>query len=492
MIADELMYIGGEWMESSSGERFDSMNPATGEVIGTVPRGNAEDIAAAVRAAKEAFPAWRDTAPEERGRWLLRIAAGIRENADELAMLLATESGHYLGKAKGLVEFTAQNVEFHAGLADKARGGTIPTGPGRLAMTRLEPVGVTGHLVPWNYPLFLITRSVAPAIALGNTAVVKPATYTPLIALALARVMENIGLPAGVLNVVTGPGNVAGAALSEHPNVRSITFTGSVETGQRVMQAAVANMTKLTLELGGKTPVLIFPDVDVETATEVAMQGILSRCGQVCISGSRLLVHDDIYDEVVARLAERFAAVKLGDSLDANTEMGPIISAQQRARVEEYVEIGKSEGAILVAGGARPDDESLQKGYFYLPTLFADVNNDMRIAQEEIFGPVLVAIRFRDEDEAVQIANDSDFGLAAAVWCNDTTTAMRVATRLDAGGIFVNEWIGEDFKAPHGGYKLSGIGRENGFECIAQYTEVKHIAVNLLDNKSENWCDAPL
>ncbi len=492
MIADELMYIGGEWMESSSGERFDSMNPATGEVIGTVPRGNAEDIAAAVRAAKEAFPAWRDTAPEERGRWLLRIAAGIRENADELAMLLATESGHYLGKAKGLVEFTAQNVEFHAGLADKARGGTIPTGPGRLAMTRLEPVGVTGHLVPWNYPLFLITRSVAPAIALGNTAVVKPATYTPLIALALARVMENIGLPAGVLNVVTGPGNVAGAALSEHPNVRSITFTGSVETGQRVMQAAVANMTKLTLELGGKTPVLIFPDVDVETATEVAMQGILSRCGQVCISGSRLLVHDDIYDEVVARLAERFAAVKLGDSLDANTEMGPIISAQQRTRVEEYVEIGKSEGAILVAGGARPDDESLQKGYFYLPTLFADVNNDMRIAQEEIFGPVLVAIRFRDEDEAVQIANDSDFGLAAAVWCNDTTTAMRVATRLDAGGIFVNEWIGEDFKAPHGGYKLSGIGRENGFECIAQYTEVKHIAVNLLDNKSENWCDAPL
>ena len=492
MSADELMYVGGEWVESSSGERAESENPATGEVIGTVPRGNAEDIAAAVAAAQDAFPAWRDTAPEERGRWLLKIAAGIRDNAEDLAMLLAIESGHYLGKAQDLVEFTAQNVEFHAGLADKARGATIPTGPGRLAMTRLEPVGVTGHLIPWNYPLFLITRSVAPAIVLGNTAVVKPATYTPLIALALAKVIEAVGLPAGVFNVVTGPGDVAGAALAEHPDVRSITFTGSVETGQLVMQAAVPNMTKLTLELGGKTPVLIFPDVEVETACEVAMQGILSRAGQVCISGSRLLVHDDIYDKVVARLAQRFAQVKLGDSLDASTQMGPMVSEAQRARVEQYVEIGKNEGAELVAGGARPDDEALQKGYFYLPTLFANVTNDMRIAQEEIFGPVLAVIRFSDEHEAVQIANDSDFGLAAAVWCNDTTTAMRVATRLEAGGVYVNEWIGEDFKAPHGGHKLSGIGRENGFECIDQYTEIKHIVVNLLDKKPENWCDAPL
>ncbi|HCU35694.1 MAG TPA: aldehyde dehydrogenase [Armatimonadetes bacterium] len=485
------MYIGGEWVEASSGERFDSENPATGEILGSVPKGTPADIDAAVSAALKAFPAWRDTDPDARGRWLLSLAAAIRANADDLALLLARESGHYIGKAQGLVEFTAQNVEFHAGLADKARGSSIPTGPGRLALTRLEPVGVTGHIVPWNYPLFLITRSVAPAVALGNTAVIKPATPTSLIAVALAEIVGSIGLPPGVFNVVTGPGSSTGAALAGHPDVRSITFTGSVETGRSVMEAAVPNMTKLTLELGGKSPVIIFPDVDIETATEVAMQGALSRCGQVCIAGTRLFVHADIYDAVVARLAERFAAVRLGDTLDPRTQMGPLVSADQLRIVERYVAIGKQE-ARLVVGGARPDDPALQKGCFYLPTLFADVTNDMRIAQEEIFGPVLSAIKWTDEDEVIAQANDSPFGLAAAVWCNDTTKAIRTATRLEAGGVFVNEWIGEDFKAPHGGYKLSGIGRENGFECISQYTEVKHIAINLVDKKPENWCDAPL
>lgn len=491
MGADKLMYIGGEWVEASSGERFDSENPATGEILGSVPKGTPADIDAAVAAASKAFPAWRDTDPDARGRWLLKLAAAIRQHADDLALLLARESGHYIGKAKGLIEFTAQNVEFHAGLADKARGCSIPTGPGRLALTRLEPVGVTGHIVPWNYPLFLITRSVAPALALGNTAVIKPATPTSLIAIALAEIVESIGLPPGVFNVVTGPGSSAGSALAGHPDVRSITFTGSVETGRRVMEAAVPNMTKLTLELGGKSPVIIFPDVDIETATEVAMQGVLSRCGQVCIAGTRLFVHADIYDPVVARLAERFAAVKLGDSLDPQTQMGPLVSADQLRIVERYVAIGKQE-ARLVVGGARPDDPALQKGYYYLPTLFADVTNSMRIAQEEIFGPVLCVIKWSEEDEVVAQANDSAFGLAAAIWCNDTTKAIRTATRLESGGVFVNEWIGEDFKAPHGGYKLSGIGRENGFECISQYTEVKHIAINLLDKKPENWCDAPL
>jgi aldehyde dehydrogenase (NAD+) len=328
-------------------------------------------------------------------------------------------------------------------------------------------------------------------VALGNTAVIKPATPTSLIAVALAEIVGSIGLPPGVFNVVTGPGSSTGAALAGHPDVRSITFTGSVETGRSVMEAAVPNMTKLTLELGGKSPVIIFPDVDIETATEVAMQGALSRCGQVCIAGTRLFVHADIYDAVVARLAERFAAVRLGDTLDPRTQMGPLVSADQLRIVERYVAIGKQE-ARLVVGGARPDDPALQKGCFYLPTLFADVTNDMRIAQEEIFGPVLSAIKWTDEDEVIAQANDSPFGLAAAVWCNDTTKAIRTATRLEAGGVFVNEWIGEDFKAPHGGYKLSGIGRENGFECISQYTEVKHIAINLVDKKPENWCDAPL
>ena len=492
MSADKLMYVNATWVESRSGQRFESQNPATGEVLGTAPRGNSEDITGAVAAAKAAFPAWRDSAPDERGRWLLKIAAAIREHADDLALLLARESGHYLAKAQGLVEFTAQNVEFHAGLADKARGATIPTGASRLAMTRLEPVGVTGHIVPWNYPLFLITRSVAPALALGNVAVVKPAEQTPLIALALAEVMDEVGLPAGVFNVVTGFGEEAGAPLAEHADVRSITFTGSVTTGQIVMRAAAEHMAKLTLELGGKTPVIIFPDVDVEMAVEVAMQGILSRCGQVCIAGSRFFVHSDIHDQVVAGLVERFAEVKLGDTLDPTTQMGPLVSAEQLERVELYVESGRQEGAELLLGGARPDDPQLAKGHFYLPTLFAGVTNDMRIAQEEIFGPVLAVIRWDDEEEVIRQANDNPYGLAAAVWCNDTTKAIRTATRLEAGGVYVNEWIGEDFKAPHGGYKLSGLGRENGFECIPHYTEVKHIAINLLDEKPENWCDAPL
>lgn len=491
MSVDKLMYIGGQWVEGQSGERFESENPATGEVLGTVPRGKAEDIAAAVAAAQAAFPNWRDTEPDARGRWLLKLAAAIRAHADDLALLHAKESGHYLAKARGLVEFTAQNVEFHAGLADKARGATIPTGPGRLAMTRLEPVGVTGHIVPWNYPLFLITRSLAPALALGNTAVVKPAEQTPLIALAFAELLEEIGLPAGVCNVVTGYGEEAGAALSAHPKVGSLTFTGSVPTGQKVMRAGAEHMAKLCLELGGKSPVIIFPDMEIETVTEVAMQGILSRCGQVCIAGSRFFVHRDIHDAVVARLAERFAAVRVGDTLDPDTEMGPLISEEQLQRVESYVALGKSEGAKLVVGGARPDDPQLQRGHFYLPTLFTEVTNDMRLAREEIFGPVLSVLVWDDEEEVIRQANDSPYGLAASVWCNDTTTALRMATRLEVGGVFVNEWIGEDFKAPHGGWKLSGLGRENGFECIPHYTEVKHIAINLLAEKPENWCDAP-
>jgi aldehyde dehydrogenase (NAD+) len=257
------------------------------------------------------------------------------------------------------------------------------------------------------------------------------------------------------------------------------------------MQAGAAHMAKLCLELGGKSPTIIFPDLDIEKVTEVAMQGILSRCGQVCIAGARFFVHRDIHDAVVARLAERFAAVRLGDTLDPETEMGPLISEEQRQRVEAYVAIGKNEGARLVVGGMRPSDPQLSRGYFYPPTLFADVTNDMRIAREEIFGPVLAVLPWDNEAEVIRQANDSPYGLAASVWCNDTTTALRMATQLEAGGVFVNEWIGEDFKAPHGGWKLSGLGRENGFECIAHYTEVKHIAINLLAEKPENWCDAP-
>ncbi len=492
-MADYQMLIDGKWVDSASGQRFESLNPATGEPIGTAPRANAEDVDRAVKAAKRAFyEVWRFTDADERGRILLRIASRIRERAEELARLHATESGHCIRKSRVLIEATARVFEFHAGLADKVRGDTIPVPGDRISFTRLEPLGVTGHIVPWNYPLFVMARSCAPALALGNTVVVKPSEETPLVTLELAKVMQEAGLPDGVFNVVTGYGPEAGAPLASHPDVEGITFTGSVETGKKVAKMAADHVAKICLELGGKTPIIVFPDADLEQALEAALQGILSRAGQVCIATSRLLVHKSIHDEFVEKLAERMKGVKLGDPLDEETEMGPLISQRQLDKVVHYVEVGQKEGAKLVIGGKRPDDPELQKGFFYLPTILDEVRSEMKVAQDEIFGPVLCVITFEDEEEAVKIANDVRYGLAACIWTRDVKRALRMARAIEAGAVFINDWVAEYVQAPHGGYKESGILRENGLECIVNYTRVKNTVVNLKERLEENWFDAPL
>lgn len=487
------MLIDGEWVDAASGERFDSLNPATGEPIGTAPRARAEDVDKAVKAAKRAFyEVWQKKDADERGRILLKIASLIRENAERLVEVHTKESGHCIRKSRDLVEATARTFEFHAGLADKVRGDTIPLPGERLSFTRLEPLGVTGHIVPWNYPLFVMARSCAPALALGNTVVVKPSEETPLVTLELARIMQEADLPEGVFNVVTGYGPEAGAPLASHPDVEGITFTGSVETGKKVAKMTADHVAKVCLELGGKTPIIIFPDTDLDQAEEATLQGILSRAGQVCIATSRLLVHKEIHDEFVERLAGRMKNVKIGDPLDEQTEMGPLISQRQLDKVVHYVELGLKEGAKLVVGGRRPEEPQLQKGFFYLPTILDEVDNRMKVAQEEIFGPVLCVITFETEEEAVRVANEVRYGLAASIWTSDIKRAMRMARDIEAGAVFVNDWVAEYVQAPHGGFKESGILRENGLECIVNYTRVKNTVVNLKERLEENWFEAPL
>ncbi|HID10483.1 MAG TPA: aldehyde dehydrogenase [Candidatus Latescibacteria bacterium] len=491
-MADYKMLIGGRWVEAASGERFTSISPATGEPVGTAPRGGAEDVYRAVREAKRAFEAWRRTDADERGRILLKIAGRLRERSEDLARLLAVESGHYIGKARALVEGTAKVFEFHAGLADKVRGDVIPVPGERISFTRLEPLGVTAHIVPWNYPLFVMARSCAPALALGNTVVVKPSEETPLVTLELARMIQEAGVPDGVFNVVTGYGPEAGAPLASHPDVEGITFTGSVETGRKVMQMAAGHVAKVCLELGGKTPLIVFPDADLGQALEAALQGILSRAGQICIATSRLLLHREVHDRFVDELAERMREVKVGDPLDEETQMGPIVSQRQLDKIVRYVRIGTEEGAKLVAGGRRPDDPALQKGFYYLPTLLAEVDPGMRVAQDEIFGPVLCVIPWEDEGEMIGMANGVRYGLAASIWTRNIKKALRVAGELEAGAVFVNDWIAEYVQAPHGGYKKSGILRENGLECIVNYTRVKNTVVQLGERLEETWFEAPL
>ena len=491
-MADYKMLIGGRWVEAASGERFTSISPATGEPVGTAPRGGAEDVYRAVREAKRAFEAWRRTDADERGRILLKIAGRLRERSEDLARLLAVESGHYIGKARALVEGTAKVFEFHAGLADKVRGDVIPVPGERISFTRLEPLGVTAHIVPWNYPLFVMARSCAPALALGNTVVVKPSEETPLVTLELARMIQEAGVPDGVFNTVTGYGPEAGAPLASHPDVEGITFTGSVETGRKVMQMAAGHVAKVCLELGGKTPLIVFPDADLGQALEAALQGILSRAGQICIATSRLLLHREVHDRFVDELAERMREVKVGDPLDEETQMGPIVSQRQLDKIVRYVRIGTEEGAKLVAGGRRPDDPALQKGFYYLPTLLAEVDPGMRVAQDEIFGPVLCVIPWEDEGEMIGMANGVRYGLAASIWTRNIKKALRVAGELEAGAVFVNDWIAEYVQAPHGGYKKSGILRENGLECIVNYTRVKNTVVQLGERLEETWFEAPL
>jgi aldehyde dehydrogenase (NAD+) len=470
-------YINGEWAAAANGATFETVDPATEEVIGWVARGTAEDIEQAVTAARAAFEGvWWQTKPKERARLLFDLARAIEAEADALAELETLDSGKPLPLSRKEALSTARYFEFYAGAADKFYGDSIPLGPDYVDFTLREPMGVTAHIVPWNMPLNMVGRSVAPALAMGNTAVVKPAEQTPLTALKLAELMAQVGIPAGVYNVVTGFGQEAGAPLTEHPDIDSITFTGSVPTGRRIMQAAAKHIKPVVLELGGKSPHIIFADADLETAVVEASKGIFANCGQICSAGSRLVIDGRIKDAFLDKLVQRARQIRVGPGLES-PDMGPLVSQEQYERVLNYIEIGQQEGAQLLTGGGRPD--RLERGYFVAPTLFDNVSPQATIAQEEIFGPVLSVLTFHDEEEALAIANGVQYGLVAGIFTNDLNRALRLATRIRAGQIYVNEYFAGGEETPFGGYKQSGFGREKGMDALYNYTQVKNVAIRL-------------
>ena len=474
------LYIDGEWTESVDGGTIETVDPATETPYATVACATEADVSRAVAAAESAAAhdsEWRSLDPADRAAALGAMADEIEAMADEIILVESHDNGKTPFEARLDVEMVIDTFRYYAGWADKLTGESIPVPGNRLDYTLREPLGVTAHIAPWNYPFQLAGRSLAAALACGNTAVVKPSKTTPLSALYYGRAAEAAGLPDGVVNVVPGRGSEAGSALADHPDVDHVAFTGSTGVGKGIMSAAADNVTGVTLELGGKGPNVVFPDADLDAAAKGVHYGIFMNCGQMCWAGSRLLVHEDAHDEVVDRVVERAEATPLGSGIDDDGRMGPAVSESHRADVLDYVETGIDEGATLATGGSVPADRP--EGYFIEPTVFTDVDNDMTIAREEIFGPVLVVIEFGDFEEAMAIANDSPFGLSAGVWTTDLSTAHDAASRLQYGMVSVNEYPQTFPQTPFGGVKESGLGREQGTEAIAEYTQSKTVNVNL-------------
>jgi acyl-CoA reductase-like NAD-dependent aldehyde dehydrogenase len=474
----DRIYVGGEWAPPRSGRRIRSIDPSTEEVWAEVAEGDKSDIDAAVAAARSAMQGpWKTRfTPAQRGELLLRLANLIRRDAAKLAEIESRDNGKPLRDTLGEMQRAVEWFTFFAGAADKIQGEQIPFRPNALAYTRREPVGVVGAILPWNSPMLLYSWKLGPALASGNAVVLKPAEQTPVSAMELAKLIQEAGFPAGVVNVVPGYGSVAGAALAAHPGVNKISFTGSHATARQIMQSASVNLKRLTFECGGKSPHIIFADADVERALIVATQSAFRSTGQSCSLGSRLFVQRAIYSEFLERIAGRARHIRVGLPLDKKTHIGPQTSAEQLAKTQSYIALGKQEGAQLIAGGGRP--KGLDRGYFIEPTVFAGVDNRSRLAQEEIFGPVLAVIPFETEDEAIALANDVEYGLVAGLWTSDVSRTHRVAAALESGLVTVNTFRTTHPMLPYGGYKLSGLGRENGMEAIHHYTEVKTVVVD--------------
>ena len=481
------LLIGGDWVEATGGATVPTVDPATNRPIAEVSAAQAPDIDRAVAAARAAFPAWRDLDPDKRARILLRVAELIESERDHLARIESHDVGKPIREA-ALVDLPAcwDPWRFYQGLVRVIDGRVLALPKRSLDYVRKEPMGVVGMIIPWNFPLHIACRKGSACLAAGNTIVLKAPELAPLTCLELGRICLEAGMPPGVLNVVPGLGEVAGAALVEHPDVNKIAFTGSTVTGRSVMRGGAATIKRVSLELGGKSPSIVFADADLDQAVTGSVFGIYLAQGEVCSAGSRVLVERSVYDEFVARFAERARAIRVGMPHRWATQLGALINARQCERVYEYVDIGQAEGATVVTGGVRPDDPELAGGNFIAPTVFADVRNDMRIAQEEIFGPVVVIIPFDGEEEAVRLANDVRYGLAAGVWTRDSGRAHRVAHALEAGSVWVNHYGVYPSEAPFGGYKESGTGHDLGLESLAEYLETKNIHVNI-GTEAHDW-----
>ena len=475
------LYVGGKWVEASSGKTFSTINPATGDVIAQLAAAGEPDVEAAVAAARAAFDdgPWPKMCAADRAKLLRRIADLIEKNIDEFATLETLDNGKPIFESRYVdMPMVVEVFHFYAGWATKIHGETIPVRGPFFNYTLREPLGVIAAIVPWNFPLLLASWKIAPALAAGNTVIYKPAQLTSLTALKFAEICHEAGVPEGVVNVLTGDGRVVGMRLVRHPGVDKIALTGSTETGKTVMRAGADTLKRITLELGGKSPNIVFADADLDAAVKGAYNGIFYGKGEVCAAGSRLFVEKKLHDEFMDKLVARTKKLQPADPMDPKTRLGAIVSEGQMKTVLDYIEVGKKEGAKLVAGGERASVGN-GKGYFVLPTIFDGVRNDMRLAQEEIFGPVLAAIEFADLDEVIREANRNPYGLAAAVWTRDVRKAHYVAHRLKAGTVWINAYNVYDPAAPFGGYKSSGFGRELGMHALEHYTQVKDVWVNL-------------
>jgi betaine-aldehyde dehydrogenase len=483
------LFIDGQFVDAESGKTFKSPNPATGETFAEVAEADKADVDKAVAAARKAMSGkWSKMSARDRGRLLYKLSQLIEQNAAQLAELETMDNGKPIKESTYIdIPGVVENFEYFAGWCTKIEGETIPV-PGQMFnYTLREPVGVCGQIIPWNFPLLMAAWKLAPALAAGNTVVLKPAEQTPATAIELAKLIQEAGFPEGVVNIIPGYGETAGAALASHPGIDKIAFTGSTEIGKRIARAAADNLTKVSLELGGKAPNIIFADADLDQAVNGAMMGIFFNQGQVCCAGSRLFVEERVKEEFLGRFKEKADRMIVGDPMDKNTAMGPQVSSEQLEKIKSYVGIARDEGATVFAGGGSPQlDAKFQNGYFFQPTIFSDVNNSMRVAQEEIFGPVTSVISFDNDDDLIRQANETIYGLSAGIWTRDITRAHRFARAIKAGVVWINTYNMMNAASPFGGYKQSGYGREMGKHALELYTQVKSVWVDL-SGKPIGW-----
>jgi betaine-aldehyde dehydrogenase len=483
------LLIDGQWVDAASGKTFETPNPSTGATLAEVAEADKEDIDRAVAAARRAYEGkWSKMSARDRGRLMYKLAQLIESRTQELAALETADNGKPIRESSYVdLPQVVENFEYFAGWATKIEGETIPVAGQMFNYTLREPIGVCGQIIPWNFPLLMAAWKLAPALAAGNTVVLKPAEQTPVTAMELGKLFQEAGFPDGVVNIVPGYGETAGAALASHPGIDKIAFTGSTEVGKIIARAAADNLTKVSLELGGKAPNIIFADADMEQAVSGAMMGIFFNQGQVCCAGSRIFIEESVKDEFLGRFSERASKIKVGDPTDTSTQMGPQVSEEQLNRIKSYVDIAREEGASVLTGGCPPQLEGdFQKGFFFQPTIFGEVQNTMRVAQEEIFGPVTSVITFNGEEDLLRQANETIYGLSAGIWTKDITRAHRFAKGIKAGVVWINTFNMFNAASPFGGYKQSGYGREMGRHALDLYTQVKSVWVDL-SGKPIGW-----